>query len=235
MCEDHAVTIPRLYAIADMGVLDAQGITLRAFAEELAEAGVRLVQLRYKGGQPRSILRAAAVLTGVFGGSACRLILNDRADLAVLAGWDGVHVGQGDLAVGDARRIVGARRWVGVSTHTAEQVRATGETTSQQGDAEYQGSSWLANAGADYVAIGPVFATGTKLDAAPAVGLQGVSSARVLTTKPLVAIGGITMANARSVIEAGADSVAMIAGLMPPDDGRPLRPPLADFIASLAD
>ena len=150
------------------------------------------------------------------------LVMNDRADLAVLAGFGGVHVGQGDLSPEDAKRVIcgvasqrGANpthamkphEWgtqsggsvgagiVGVSTHTEEQVRAAELSC------------------ADYVAIGPVFATGTKADADSVVGLEGVRRARALTTKPLVAIGGITRANARSVVEAGADSVAVISGL----------------------
>jgi thiamine-phosphate pyrophosphorylase len=128
-------------------------------------------------------------------GSACRLIMNDRADLAVLANFDGVHVGQGDLSPADARRVVGTDRIVGVSTHTDDQVRRADQSC------------------ADYIAIGPVFATGTKLNSDPVVGLEGVRRARALTTKPLVAIGGITRSNARSVIDAGADSVAVISSL----------------------
>jgi thiamine-phosphate pyrophosphorylase len=131
----------------------------------------------------------------VFAGSPCRLILNDRADLAVLANFDGVHVGQGDLSPEDARRVVGPDRIVGFSTHTDEQARIAEQSS------------------ADYIAIGPIFATGTKPDASPVVGLEGVRRARALTTKPLVAIGGITRANARSVIDSGADSVAVISAL----------------------
>ena len=205
--------MPRLYAIADVGVLSGRGVGLRAFAEELAGAGVGLVQLRYKGGQPQEVLRAAAVIREAFAGVKCRLIMNDRADLAVLAGWDGVHVGQGDLAVEDVRRVLGAQRWVGVSTHTDEQVVAAGKPMSQSRDMGHPDLSQVQDFGPDYVAIGPVFGTGTKLDAAPVVGLVGVRRARGLTGKPLVAIGGITRGNARSVMEAGADSVAVISGL----------------------
>ncbi|WP_433963977.1 thiamine phosphate synthase [Tunturiibacter gelidiferens] len=141
-------------------------------------------------------MRVAALIRDAMAGHECRLILNDRADLALLAGWDGVHVGQEDLSPQDARRVVGAQRWVGISTHTEEQVR------------EAELSS------ADYVAVGPVFATGTKLNAEPVIGLAGVSLARTLTKKPIVAIGGVTRANARSVIDAGADSVAVISALI---------------------
>jgi thiamine-phosphate pyrophosphorylase len=200
----------KLYAIADAEVLRRRGVGLREFAEGLKAAGVGLVQWRDKVGSPREVLAGAAVLREVFEGDTPhdsdsgavaimghpRLVMNDRADLAVLAGFGGVHVGQGDLLPEDARAVVGDGVWVGVSTHTDEQVR-------------------VAEAGcADYVAIGPVFATGTKVDAEAVVGLEGVRRARALTTKPLVAIGGITRANARSVIEAGADSLAVISGLL---------------------
>jgi thiamine-phosphate pyrophosphorylase len=190
--------IPKLYAIVDAQALAKREIALGAFAEELRAAGVSLVQYRDKAGTPQQILQAASALREAFAGTTCRLILNDRADLAVLADFNGVHVGHLDLSPDDARRVVGASRWVGVSTHTDEQVRAADSTT------------------ADYLAIGPVFATGTKVDTEPVVGLQGVRRARALTGKPLVAIGGITRANARSVIDAGADSVAVISGLISP-------------------
>lgn len=188
--------LPRLYAIVDAGLLAARGISLRAYAEELRAAGVTLLQYRDKVGPPQEVLRGAAMLREVFAGAPATLIMNDRADLAVLAAFDGVHVGQRDLSPEDAKRLVAGGRIVGVSTHTQEEVRVA-ELSS-----------------ANYVAIGPVFATGTKLDPEPVVGLEGVRRARTLTNKPLVAIGGITRANAQSVIEAGADSVAVISGLL---------------------
>ncbi len=204
-------TLPRLYAIADAGVLLSRGVGLAEFARELCAAGVTLLQYRDKDAGPQTILRNALVISEAFAGSEATLIMNDRSDLAALAGWNGVHVGQEDLSPEDAKKILADResphlrsemwgtqvrgRIVGVSTHNEAQVMA-------------------ADAGvADYVAIGPVFATGTKLDAAAVVGLEGVRLARALTCKPLVAIGGITRENARSVIEAGADSVAVISGL----------------------
>jgi thiamine-phosphate pyrophosphorylase len=191
----NLLTLPRLYAIVDAEVLTARGVLLADFARDLRAAGVGLVQYRNKNGSPQDVLRAAAILREVFAGSPCRLILNDRADLAVLANFDGVHVGQGDLSPEDARRVVGPDRIVGFSTHTDEQARIAEQSS------------------ADYIAIGPIFATGTKPDASPVVGLEGVRRARALTTKPLVAIGGITRANARSVIDSGADSVAVISAL----------------------
>ena len=189
------MTLPRLYPIADKATLDARGMSVREFARELAQAGVRLVQYRDKVGAPNEVLRAAAEIAAEFDSRDCLLIMNDRADLALLAGW-GVHVGHLDLAPADARRVVGAGRVVGVSTHNDAQVIAADASE------------------ADYVAVGPVFATSTKADAEPVVGLEGMRRARALTRKPLVAIGGITLENARSVIDAGADSVAVIGGLL---------------------
>ncbi len=179
----------------DEGLLRLRGVALGRVAEELKAAGLMLVQYRNKDGEPDAILRDASVMWEVFDGSGCRLMMNDRADLVKPAGFGGVHVGQGDLSPEEARRVVGAKRWVGVSTHNDEQVRIANETS------------------ADYVAVGPVFATGTKVDTEPVIGLDGVRRARALTKKPIVAIGGITRENARSVIDAGADSVAVISAL----------------------
>ncbi len=220
-----------LYAIADAGVLAACGVGLRAFADELRAAGVQTVQWRCKDGSPRMVLDGAAVLREVFAGSGCRLILNDRVDLALLAGFGGVHVGQGDFSPDDARRVVGAyakshspqgrdgwgtlpagmKFMIGVSTHTEEEARA-------------------AEAGAaDYVAVGPVFRTGSKANAAAVVGVEGVRRARALTAKPLVAIGGITRENAAEVRAAGADTVAVISGLLLP--GETVDKVARDFLA----
>jgi thiamine-phosphate pyrophosphorylase len=204
------MTLPQLYPIIDAGVLEQRGLNAVYFAEQLRAAGATLLQYRNKKGAPQEVLRGAAMIRDVFVGAECRLILNDRADLAVLAGWGGVHVGQEDLSPEDARRVVGAGRWVGVSTHSDAQVR-------------------LADAScADYVAVGPVFATGTKLDAEAVIGLEGVRRARALTTKPIVAIGGITRGNARSVIDAGADSVAVISALIV--DGESIEKVARDFL-----
>jgi thiamine-phosphate pyrophosphorylase len=189
------VILSQLYVIVDAEVLAARGVALVDFACELRAAGVELLQYRDKNGSPQDVLRAAAILHEAMAGSGCKLIMNDRADLAVLANFDGVHVGQGDLSPEDARRVVGPDAIVGVSTHTDEQARIANESC------------------ADYIAIGPVFATGTKPDASPVVGLEGVRRARALTRKPLVAIGGITRANVRCVIDAGADSIAVISAL----------------------
>jgi len=191
-----ALRLSRLYPILDTWLLVARDMRMHEFAIQMRDAGVGLLQYRNKVDGPRVVLRDAALIAEVFVGTDAMLVMNDRSDLAVLAGFGGVHVGQGDLLPEDARRVVGAGRLVGVSTHSDEQMRA-------------------ADAGcADYVAVGPVFATGTKVDAEPLIGLEGVRRARALTGKPIVAIGGITRANARSVIDAGADSVAVISELL---------------------
>jgi len=207
------VILPHLYPILDAELLAARSLPLAAVASELRAAGVELVQYRDKNGSPQEILRACAVLRKAFTSSPCRLILNDRADLAVLANFDGVHVGQDDLSPADARRIVGPDRIVGVSTHTYEQVRLADQSC------------------ADYIAIGPVFVTRAKRNPDPVVGLEGVRRARALTRKPLVAIGGITRANARSITDAGANSIAVISALFA--EGQSSEHIVRDFLARL--
>lgn len=192
---DSMLQVPRLYAILDAGCLrDAEAMF--AAAEELATAGCTLIQYRNKQGSGRRILEDACELKSRLDGRA-QLIMNDRADLCLAAGFEGLHIGQDDLSPESARRIVGPDLWLGISTHNPEQLAEADETS------------------ADYLAIGPVFATSSKADPDPVVGLDGVRRARELTLKPLVAIGGITRANARSVIEAGADAVAVISDLLP--------------------
>ena len=185
--------LPRLYAIIDASFFPDTAALL-AFAEELRGAGVALFQYRNKRASTRQMLSQARELRRKVEGA--RLIMNDRADLCLAAGFDGVHVGQEDLSVEGARRVVGDKLWVGISTHNPEQVRA-----------EASGS-------ADYAAVGPVFATSSKANPDPVIGLAGVRVARSLTQKPLVAIGGITRENCRSVLEAGADAVAVISDLL---------------------
>ena len=205
--------VPHLYPILDAELLAARSLSLAAVASELRAAGVTLLQYRDKDGSPQEILRACAILREAMAGSPCRLILNDRPDLAVLANFDGVHVGQDDLSPEDARRIVGPDRIVGVSTHTYEQVRLADQSCT------------------DYIAIGPIFVTRTKRKPDPVVGLEGVRRARALTRKPLVAIGGLTRANARSVTDAGANSIAIISALFA--DGQTVDHIARDFLARL--
>jgi thiamine-phosphate pyrophosphorylase len=192
--------LPRLYPIIDAAFFSTAKEMI-AFVEELIAGGCILLQYRNKTGNARIMLEQARELcrrcrTGVSDPHLPGLIMNDRADLCLAAEFDGVHVGQDDLSPEAVRRIIGPERWLGVSTHNPEQLSEADRTS------------------ADYLAIGPVFSTSSKEKPDPVVGLEGVRRARALTRKPLVAIGGITRANAASVIEAGADSVAVIGDLI---------------------
>lgn len=186
---------PALYAILDAGPnLTTESVI--SLAEQLAEAGVRLIQYRDKRSSSRKIFEASTRLVASVGPRGVRVIVNDRADIAAMVGAGGVHVGQEDLPVEGARRVCGNSLWVGVSTHNAEQLRAADVTS------------------ADYIAVGPIFPTGTKENPDPVVGIDFLRAARKMTRKPLVAIGGVTVESAGEVYAAGADSVAVIGDLM---------------------
>jgi len=193
------ISVPRLYPIVDAAFFSTTE-DLVIFTSELVAGGCTLLQYRNKSGNAGAMLAEARELRRQSRAEAppprLRLIMNDRSDFCLMAGFDGVHVGQEDLLPESVRSIIGPDRWLGVSTHNPEQVRDADLTS------------------ADYLAIGPVFSTSSKERADPVVGLEGVRRARQLTRKPLVAIGGITRANAASVIEAGADSVAVISNLL---------------------
>jgi len=186
--------LPRLYAILDSSHFPDTEALCRS-ASELAAGGVTLLQYRNKTGNARQMLEQARDLKGRLGNSS-KLIMNDRADLCLAAEFDGVHVGQDDLSPEGARKVIGNSLWLGVSTHTPRQLAEADRTT------------------ANYLAIGPVFATGSKANPDPVIGLEGLRQVRGLTRKPLVAIGGITRANCCEVIEAGADAVAVISDLL---------------------
>ena len=193
--------IPRLYAIIDascFGTSADPALAIGEYARTLIAGGVTLIQYRNKTGSPREILSHGRELKRVVvaSGAGVRLIMNDRADLCLAADFDGIHVGQDDLSPAAARIIVGEQRWVGVSTHSPAQVSEADQSP------------------VDYVAVGPVFPTASKVNPDPVIGLEGVRQARALTRKPLVAIGGITRSNCRAVIDAGADSVAVISDLL---------------------
>jgi thiamine-phosphate pyrophosphorylase len=192
------IQLPRLYCIVDSRFLPTTEEVL-GYVEALAAGGCTLLQYRNKSGNARVMLEQARELRQrlrAVPAPQVRLIMNDRADLCLAAEFDGVHVGQDDLSPDSVRAIVGPDRWLGVSTHNPGQLR---EADSMP---------------ADYLAIGPVFTTSSRERPDPVIGLAGLRRARELTRKPLVAIGGITRANAASVIEAGADSVAVISDLL---------------------
>jgi thiamine-phosphate pyrophosphorylase len=187
------IQIPRLYCIVHSALFPSTA-ELVHFSTELLGAGCTLVQYRNKNDSARFMLEQAREVKQL--GSSVRLIMNDRADLCLAADFDGVHVGQDDLSPESVRKIIGPDRWLGLSTHNPEQL-CDADLTS-----------------ADYLAIGPVFATSSKDKPDPVIGLEGIRRARELTRKPLVAIGGITRANAASVIDAGADCIAVISDLI---------------------
>ncbi|HTZ49592.1 MAG TPA: thiamine phosphate synthase [Verrucomicrobiae bacterium] len=189
--------LPRLYVILDAGLLRGPAVEI---AGQLMDAGVRLLQYRAKSLAAREILDTATKLAALARKEGATFFLNDRPDLAYLAGAGGVHVGQDDLGVEEARRIMGAERRVGVSTHNREQFERAAATS------------------ADYVAIGPIFRTTSKANPDPVVGTELIRQLRPLTQKPIVAIGGIALEQAAEVIEAGADSVAVISDILSAQD-----------------
>lgn len=187
------LVIPPLYAILDPSLLTTSELIL---AETLAESGVELIQYRNKNASSRELFETSLRLSTGLAQRGVHFIVNDRPDIALLAGAGGVHVGQEDLGVEEARAICGPQRWVGVSTHTLEQVAAADRTS------------------ADYVAFGPIFPTTTKQNPDAVVGTDLLRRARQVTRKPLVAIGGITLERAAEVYGAGADSLAVVRDLI---------------------
>jgi thiamine-phosphate diphosphorylase len=197
------VTLPPLYAIVDP--LDT-GRTPADLAAALLAGGARLLQLRLPEASARDLLEAARAIVPVARRSGATFLVNDRPDVARAAGADGVHLGQDDLPVAAARQVLGPTAIVGLSTHDPEQARAA------------------VAAGADYIGVGPIFTTTTKADALPARGLELLRTVRALVPVPIVAIGGITPETAVTVRAAGADAVAMIAGLVrTPDPAATVR------------
>lgn len=194
--------VPRLYAILDIDAIALRQLDARAVFRGWLDAGVRLIQLRAKNFASGPLLALAQELATDARRAGATFVLNDRADLARLAGAAGVHVGQTDLAPADARRLLGPDAIVGLSTHS---------------DAEL---ALAMNEPVDYVAVGGVFQTSTKGSAHPVVGLDFVRRAAALGAahaKPIVGIGGITIERAPSVIDAGAASVAVITDLLSAD------------------
>jgi len=187
------LVLPRLYVILDSALLKHSP---RESAQQLATAGVRLLQFRCKTASARELLKISSELVSCLAPHQASLIVNDRPDVAALAGARGVHVGQDDFAPEQARTVVGTEMVIGVSTHNLEQFQGAVKTS------------------ADYVAVGPIFETTSKANPDPVVGLEFIRRVRPLTSKPIVAIGGITLNTAKSVIEAGADCVAVISDII---------------------
>jgi thiamine-phosphate pyrophosphorylase len=203
---------PFLYLVTDRrhaGPRSVAEVVLSAI-----EGGVTLVQLREKSLERKELVAEARVLKEICQARGVPLIVNDDVDVAREAGADGVHVGQSDAAVGAARDRLGADAIIGLSVEDLEQARAA------------------ADLDVDYIAASPVFATPTKLDSAQPLGLEGLREIRMVCDKPLVAIGGINLTNAREVLAAGADGLAVVSAIMAAADASrtarefcALRPP----------
>ena len=196
-----AVRLPPLYPIVDVDLCRIRGVDPVAFAMACVNGGARLLQVRQKdlSGGSGAFLEIARAMVDTTAASATRVIVNDRADIAVMAGAAGVHVGQQDLPAAEARAIIGTAAIVGISTHTEAQIDEA------------------ADGGADYIAVGPIFRTSTKDTGYDPRGL-GLVRYAAATGKPVVAIGGLTLANAGGVFEAGGRSVAIISDLLLRDD-----------------
>ena len=197
------LVLPRLYVILDAALLTVPEIEC---AQKVVNAGVRMLQYRNKSASSRELFESARRLASVSVPRGVTFLVNDRADVASLSGADGVHLGQEDLGVEEARQVMGSGKLVGVSTHNLEQFERAAATS------------------ADYMAVGPVFSTSTKTNPDPVVGIEFIRRVRSLTDKPIVAIGGITLDRAAEVIKAGADSVAVVSDiLLAPDPGKRAR------------
>jgi thiamine-phosphate pyrophosphorylase len=184
--------IPAFYPVVDTGC----GLPTVDAAAAIVEAGARIFQFRHKGFFSRQVFEEAEQVALLCRDAGALFVINDRADIAMLLDA-ALHLGQDDLPPADARRIMPPDRIIGFSTHNADQLLA--------GDREP----------VDYLAIGPIFATASKQNPDPVVGIERLRTLRTLTRKPLVAIGGITRKTAPLVFEAGADSVAIIGDLYP--------------------
>lgn len=195
------MSLPRLYAVLDTGVAAGRGWTVADLGQAFLDGGAQLIQLRAKHLDARALLEAADRLVRLAESSGARIIVDDRADVAAMCGAAGVHLGQEDLRPRDARALLGDRAMIGLSTHTPGQVDAALDEP------------------IDYIAVGPVYGTSTKDTGYAAVGLELVRYAeKAADTRPVVAIGGITLATAPAVIAAGATAVAVITDLVATGD-----------------
>jgi len=188
--------LPRVYPILDTESLDRRAIALETAAAAFLEGGAGILQIRHKRHWSRGFFETARTVARLCREAGAVLVVNDRADFAMLL-EAGLHVGQDDLPPRDARRLLGPDASIGFSSHNVNQLCAAGGEP------------------VDYVALGPVFSTASKLNPDPVTGVEEIRLCRSLIEKPLVAIGGITQENALDVLRAGADSLAVIAGLLP--------------------
>jgi thiamine-phosphate pyrophosphorylase len=188
--------LPRVYPILDSEALARRGIAIETAAAAFLEGGAGILQIRHKGHWSREVFESAKRIALLCREAGAECVVNDRADFALLLDA-GLHIGQDDLAPRDARKLLGSEPMIGFSSHNVEQLCAAGGEP------------------VDYVALGPIFGTASKVNPDPIVGVAELRRCRALIEKPLVAIGGITLENAQEVWQAGADSVAVIGGLLP--------------------
>jgi thiamine-phosphate pyrophosphorylase len=204
--------LPRFYPVLDTEVALRHGVEPVRAAQQILDGGAEILQFRHKGFLSREAFVWLEEIAELARTAGVQLVVNDRADLAQLFGA-GLHLGQDDLLPSIARRLIGPDAMVGYSTHNESQLRAACDEP------------------ADYLALGPIFGTVTKENPDPTVGLDELRRLRPISNRPLVAIGGITRANAQRVIDAGADSVAVIGDLFP--DDRNIRARTAEWIRLL--
>ena len=198
----------KLYAITDVEI---SGLSHRSQIERLVAGGARLIQLREKDMAPRRFYAEAETALDFARSHGVQIIINDRVDIALALEADGVHLGQEDLPPHSARKLLGNDAVIGLSTHSLDQVRAASRLP------------------VSYLGIGPIFPTSTKKNPQPLVGLDGLRRIREVARElPLVAIGGITLANAAAVLSAGADAVAIISALL--DDPSQITTRAAEFL-----
>jgi len=187
-----------LYAIVDTSYVSPANIEKAAGA--LVRGGARVIQLRAKDLSAADVINAAAAIRSLTLKNGVAFIVNDRIDIAILSGADGVHLGQDDIPLKDCRRLLGSSAIVGISTHDLDEAKEA------------------ASGGADYISFGPIFTTKTKKDAASPRGLESLKLMAREITLPIVAIGGITEENVEDVLQAGADSVAVISDILTSSD-----------------
>jgi thiamine-phosphate pyrophosphorylase len=190
------MTLPRIYPILDTESLRARACEPETAARAWLDGGARILQFRHKGAWTRGVFEQAEKISELCRERAVVFVINDRADLAKLLDA-GLHVGQDDLAPADARNLLGEKALLGYSTHNPRQLDGA------------------AREPVNYVAVGPIFATGSKQNPDPVVGLEELPNCRARCGRPLVAIGGITRQTALAVLAAGADAVAVIGDLLP--------------------
>ena len=191
-----ALKLPAFYPVLDSGLLSSRGLSPTDAAEAILEAGARILQLRHKGFFSRDAFESAQRIAELCRQANALFVMNDRADIAMLLDA-ALHLGQDDLSPADARRIMSPSALIGLSTHNEAQLRSAEREP------------------VDYLAIGPIFPTGSKQNPDPVVGVERLRAGRAISSRPLVAIGGIVREAVPAVLQAGADSVAIIGDLYP--------------------